>query len=104
MKKDIGKGKEFKDKLFKLYHWDKIKVSTIEILSAAAGSIGIEPKIMEGQLKSGTKREVVLKSASGASRQYSVNSTPTVIFDNQIKATDNSIPNLEKIIESLLKM
>ena len=102
--KDIGKGNELKEKLFKLAHWDKMKVSTIEVLSAAAGSIGIEPKIMEGQLKSGAKREVVLKSASAASRQYNISGTPTVIFDNQIKATDNTIPNLEKIIESLLKM
>lgn len=102
--KDLGKGNELKEKLFKLAHWDKMKVSTIEVLSAAAGSIGIEPKIMEGQLKSGAKREVVLKSASAASRQYNISGTPTVIFDNQIKATDNTIPNLEKIIESLLKM
>ena len=102
--KELGKGNELKEKLFKLAHWDKMKVSTIEVLSAAAGSIGIEPKIMEGQLKSGAKREVVLKSASAASRQYNISGTPTVIFDNQIKATDNTIPNLEKIIESLLKM
>ena len=59
---------------------------------------------MEGQLKSGAKREIVLKNASAASRQYNISGTPTVIFDNQIKATDNTIPNLEKIIESLLKM
>lgn len=102
--KDLGKGNELKEKLFKLVHWDKMKVSTIEVLSAAAGSIGIEPKIMEGQLKSGAKREVVLKIASTANRQYDIKGTPTIIFDNQIKATDNSIPNLEKIIESLMKM
>ncbi len=102
--KDLGKGNELKEKLFKLVHWDKMKVSTIEVLSAAAGSIGIEPKIMEGQLKSGAKREIVLKIASSANRQYNISGTPTIIFDNQIKATDNTIPNLEKIIESLLKM
>jgi predicted DsbA family dithiol-disulfide isomerase/mono/diheme cytochrome c family protein len=102
--KDLGKGRELKDKLFKLIHWDKMKISTSEVLSAAAGSVGIDPKLMEGQLKSGAKREIVLKNASTASRQYDIKSTPTVIFDNQIKATDNSIPNLEMIIESLLKM
>lgn len=105
--KDIGKGRELKDKLFKLIHWDKMdknKLSTAETLAVAAGSVGIDPKLMEGQLKSGTKREIVLKNASAASRQYDIKSTPTVILDNQIKATDNSIPNLEMIIESLLKM
>ncbi|RMF90759.1 MAG: hypothetical protein D6733_02925 [Methanobacteriota archaeon] len=102
--RDLGKGEEMKDAMFRAIHEEGgADISNTETLADIAESVGIDREVFTKALTSRSALPEINKHVRTALNDYKVDSTPTLIIDGNIKVTDSSVENLEKIIDSILE-
>lgn len=100
--KDLGKGEEFKDVVFKAIHEDGRDVSNADALAALAATAGMDEAGFKEALLSGTKKGTVEENRRlGIS--YGLKGTPTFVVDGNMRVVDRSYENLKTIADSLLQ-
>jgi thiol:disulfide interchange protein DsbA len=100
--RDLGKGEEIKDAMFHAIHEEKKDISNVETLTDIAESVGLDRAIFSNALTSHTTASRVDQQIR-LGNSYSLDQTPTIILDGNIKITDSSVVNLEAIIDSILE-
>ncbi|GBE18416.1 thiol:disulfide interchange protein DsbA precursor [archaeon BMS3Abin16] len=101
--KDFGKGDEMKDALFTGFNEEGKDITNVQILAGIAENIGLDRAVFSDLLSSGSKASVV-ESNIRLATSYKLTGTPTVIVDGNMKSTDNSLANLQTMIDSILAL
>jgi len=100
--RDMGRGEEMKDAMFKAIHEDGRSISTVEALGEIAASVGLDRESFSKALSSHAMAQRVNENIR-LGNSYNLDQTPTIIIDGNIKVVDTSVENLETIIDSLLE-
>lgn len=101
--RDMGGGEEFKDATFSAIHVDGRDVSSVAVLTEIAVSIGLDESGFKSALESGSK-EGVIEDSRRLGNSYKLTGTPTIIVDGNMKSSDNSLGNLQTMIDSILSL
>ena len=100
--KELGRGEEMKDALFKAIHEEKKDISNTEALAGIAETVGLDKDTFTRALNTHVKASTVDENTR-LGNSFGLEGTPTFIIDGNIKTTDSSVSNLEAIIDSILR-
>ncbi|MGH7254672.1 MAG: DsbA family protein [Nitrospirales bacterium] len=99
--KVMGKGEEMRHVLFRTIHRDRLPVLDRLIREILITEVGLDPAKFEAGLASGKPAQAVSQGKQLGDRMK-VQSTPTVVFDGNIKPESMDPQNLKTIIQSIL--
>ncbi|MFQ5508859.1 MAG: DsbA family protein [Leptospirillia bacterium] len=98
---DQGRGEEMKDILFSAI-WDlRMDVTRPDVLLGIAQKAGLDLERFKAGFNNNTAGKRVEEGIQAA-QAIGVRGTPTLLIDNHLKVTDNSIRTLEAIIAEVL--
>lgn len=100
--REMGKGPEMKEVLFRTIHRDKIDILDRSIRSLLIREVGLDGDAFEAGLASGKPYKTLERSKAWGER-IGVTHTPTIVLDGNLLVSNLDIENFRTLIKGILE-